>query len=89
MSRFINFISEEQIGNKMIFRATRLKGIPNKGKRQIIFYLKPNGQYFRWEGQSGSAGGHVSKDDMSKAQVDREIKAMSAIESEYKLEDFR
>lgn len=88
MSRFINFISEGQIGNKMVFRATKLKDPHNRGKRQLVFYLKPNGQYFRWEGQLGS-GGAVSKDNMTQEQVDKEIKAMNPLEKDYKFEDFR
>lgn len=88
MSRFINFISEGQIGNKMIFRATRLKGSHN-GRRQIVFYLKPNGGYFRWEGYMARVGGSISKDNMTKEEVEREIKAMRVIEKNYKFEDFR
>lgn len=88
MSRFINFISEEQIGNKMIFRATSLKRSPS-GRAQIVFYLKPNGQYFRWNGYMSQVGGSITKDNMTQEEVDKEIKAMKVVEKYYKFEDFR
>ena len=88
MSRFKEFINEEVQMNKMIWRATALKGNKN-GKKFIVFYKRPNDTYFRYEGHHGSKFNGITKADMTEEQVEREIKAFNVVADRYKIEDFR
>ena len=82
------YLSESQIGNKMIFRATALKDSPNEGaKKQVTFYLQKDGDYVKWEGYQGKSGMSITKDGMTKEKCDELIKVFSA--DKYKIEDFR
>ena len=93
MIKFSDYLKEaeekKQIGNRMIFRATRLKGKPGEGKRVVSFYRKPDGTFFRWEGRLGQSGGSITKEYSDKEAMWTEIDALVKIGSDsYKFEEF-